>query len=148
MICQQSVLTLSLCLSIVQIYQPLIIDVLLLQIAETAGEFIQKISRKAKKEDVLVDKNPVSEATNTTFVKLTYFNDIYMVLVPGGTVFSAKSLPDAMLLALKIFYLGNMNYPKSVKCIYGILEGLAGIPITINLGAVAKRVISEVKARN
>ena len=49
------------------------------------------------------------------------------------------------MLAMKLHYAANMKYPDSVKSLYGVLEAFSNIPISVSLGAFAKKVVAENK---
>ena len=68
-----------------------------------------------------------------------------LVVALANVVHKAEGLPGSLKLAMKLHYVANIKYPNSVKSLYGVLETFSKLPISVSLGAPAKKVIAENK---
>lgn len=112
--------------------------------SELIKKIVMGLSRKAKMEDVLLDADPVSVAAKATKICLSLYSGKVTVCLPGGTCISASDAITGFMMLLKTHYVFHENYPKSVKCVYAVLEGLAGIPSSVNAGAKSIRTVREI----
>ena len=61
---------------------------------------------------------------------------------PATVVHKTGGLPCSLMLAIKLHYVANMKYADSVKSLYEVLEAFSIIPISVSLGAFAKKVVA------
>ena len=67
------------------------------------------------------------------------------MVASANVVHKAEGLPGSLKLAMKLHYFANIKYPDSVIPLYGVLEAFSKLPISVSLGALAKKVIAENK---
>ena len=114
-------------------------------VLDSMEKMVKSLNRRAKLEQLARDTDPISLSASTSTILVCHHNRQHFVVAPADVVYEAEGLSCALMLAMKLHYIANIKYPDTVKSVYGVLEALSRIPVTVSLGAFAKKVVAENK---
>ena len=106
---------------------------------------LKSINRRAKTDQLAKEEDPITLSSATSTILVCHHNSQYFVVALANVVHKAEGLPGSLKLAMKLHYVANIKYPDSVKSLHGVLETFSKLPISVSLGAPAKKVIAENK---
>ena len=112
-------------------------------VLDSMEKMVKSLNRRAKLEQLARDTDPISLSASTILV--CHHNRQHFVVAPASVVYEAEGLSGALMLAMKLHYTANIKYPDTVKSVYGVLEALSRIPVTVSLRAFAKKLLQKKK---
>lgn len=119
---------------------------MLSHLVEDISKLLKKaVSNRAKPDELFTQTNPATVAGGSARLMITLFGDATSVIVPGGYSIPVSNMSCAAVLVLKLCYICNWNYEPGVKSFFGIVEGLAELPITVHIGVQASQILEVFK---
>ena len=112
---------------------------------DSLKKVLKSINRDAKTDQLAKEEDSITLSLATSTILVCHHNSQYSVVASANVVHKAEGLPGSLKLAMKLHYFANIKYPDSVKPLYGVLEAFSKLPISVSLGALAKKVIAENK---